>query len=155
MKPAKLDAAPVSVSTPMITPTTAHAMPTPSACLAPSIRLARSERSVGAAAADDEAGRDEHGDQRSTGSMPHLKELDDAPMPIAIQNTIAERRRRNAGRECRAEHQDGGQGEADHAGEHRREAVEQHVDQRCQRQHQMPVRLSDVHGFGHWSLGRP
>src|SRR5207302_1222426 len=38
---AKFDAAPVSVSTPMITPTMAHAMPTAMACRAPSTRLAR------------------------------------------------------------------------------------------------------------------
>jgi hypothetical protein len=39
MKPAKEDAAPVSVRTPMMTPTMAQATPTGSACCAPSTRL--------------------------------------------------------------------------------------------------------------------
>jgi hypothetical protein len=37
MNPAKLDAAPVSVKTPMMTPTIAQAIPTPRACFAQSI----------------------------------------------------------------------------------------------------------------------
>ena len=41
MKPAKVLAAPVNVSTPITTPTIAHARPTGRACLAPSIRPAR------------------------------------------------------------------------------------------------------------------
>ena len=43
---ANWDAAPVSVSTPMITPTIAQAMPTATACRAPSIRLPRMMASV-------------------------------------------------------------------------------------------------------------
>ncbi len=65
MKPAKLVAAPVSVSTPMITPTIAQAMPTGIACLAPSTRLLRIERQrLAAAAVTHAVPDDQHGDER-------------------------------------------------------------------------------------------
>ncbi len=86
MNPAKLDAAPVSVRMPMITPTTAHATPTPSACLAPSIRLARSECSVLRPPLIQKQAATSKAISPSTGWIPQRRN-DDAPMPTAIQNT--------------------------------------------------------------------
>ena len=140
MKPAKLEAAPVSVSTPMITPTTAQAMPTPSACLAPSMRLARSDCSVARPPRTQK--------QAATSTAISSQHRLDAPLQERRRGQadrdpehVAKGGGRELRRQRRAEDEDGRQREADHAGEHRREAVEEHVDERGERQHQVPVRV--------------
>ena len=85
MKPAKLEAAPVSVSTPMMTPTTAQATPTPSACLAPDTRLMRSECKVLRPPLTKAHTATNPAISTNTGTMPHLAN-DEAAMPSAIQN---------------------------------------------------------------------
>ena len=157
MKPAKLDAAPVSVSTPMMTPTMAQATPTGSACCAPSTRLLRISVQRLAAALDDEVG--DHAAPPACTTIGHdavLEEAGGAETQRRSRTRSGRPSSRNARGDADAEDQDGGERQADHAGEHRREAVEQHAHQHRQRQQQVPAsRLIACQGFGHSSLGRP
>ena len=78
-KPAKFDAAPVSVSTPMMTPTIAQAMPTATACLAPSIRLPRMIASVSRPPWMTRLTRHQRGDHRDDRPDAELEEARRAP----------------------------------------------------------------------------
>jgi hypothetical protein len=138
MKPAKLEAAPVSVRMPMMTPTMLQATPTGSACLRAVSEAHLHEVQTLAATADEARRRHQDGDdheQRMHAPLEHRR----ASQSQADPENIAKSGAGNACGKRRAQDQHGRQRQTDHSREHRREAVEQHADENRQRQDQVPL----------------
>ena len=147
MAPMKVEAMPVSVSVPMTMPTMAQAMPTGSAFLAPSASDSMQMTSVSRPPLKKRQAATSAPMTSARMLTPNLMK-EAAARPSAIQNTTRKANGPMQRRERRAEDEHDGQRQAHRAGEDRRVAGKQQIDERGQRQHQRPVLLHRVPRIG-------
>ena len=151
MAPIRVEAMPVSVSVPMTMPTMAQAMPTGSAFFAPSASESTQMHQRLAPALEDEAGGDQRADDQRQNVDAEAHEGRGGEAERDPEDD-AEGERADQRGERRAEDEHDGQRQAHRAGEDRRVAGKEQIDQRRERQDERPVLLHRVPGVGQFVL---
>ena len=134
----------------MITPTMAQAMPTATACFAPSIRLPRMIASVSRPPLMTKFTATSVAIIAMIGQMPYLKKLA-VPKPRTTQNTMRNGIEPKPDAMPAPRISTAVSASPTMPGEHRREPVEQHEHEHRERQHQVPLladRLPRVRALG-------